>query len=1154
MQLMLVALAYFVCGKLGLAIPYVGSHITLIWLPTGIAVSVLLRWGNRYWPGIFIGAFAIHFSVDTAPLLDGSIALGNTLAPLLVVWVLRRYRFDATFDRAHDIALLVLASVIGMMLSASVGVGSLVIWDALGSNDINVAWWSWWAGDVVGVLLSAPLVLNLTRTEWTRLWSQRIEFLTWCMVMVALSLVVFVLNNNAKGYSHPLVFMVLPVVVWSSMRLGVLGSSLGVLLLVFISALATSNGLGPFHTEGHHHGLLLSWLFFSTLVMVELIVVALQARRTRVERVLQESEMRNKLILDRAMDAVIGTDQAGLVVSWNGEAERIFGYSAAYALGRDVSDLIVPPEHRAGHRSALQHYVNTGEGKVVGSRMEITALRADGSHFPIEISLVALLLHERYFFTAFIRDISARNLALAKIRRMTELYAALSQCNQSIVRSNNQSELFAQICRDAVKLGGMKMAWIGTVNEADYMVVPVASYGVGTEYLEGIQISVNADDPAGRGPIGLVVRENCPFWCQDYLHEPLLALWHERGARCGWRASAALPLHSKDKVIGVMTLYSGEVDAFDEAARNLLEGMVRDISYALTRFDLLADSKLAEDELRIAAATFDIQQAILITDADANILRVNQAFQAITGYSEDEVIGRNPRIFQSGRHDAAFYQDMWAALLDTGKWSGEIWDQRKNGEIFPKSMNITAVYGEQQRVTQYVAVFSDISRRKKSEHDIHQLAFYDPLTQLPNRRLFAERLQQALVVSARSHNYGALLFMDMDNFKTINDIRGHATGDLLLIEVARRLRHCVREGDTVARLGGDEFVVLLEELSHQSDEAAKQSELVADKIRNELAQPYLLDEFECQSSTSIGARLFFGQQESAGEVLKHADVAMYQAKAAGRNTIRFFDPAMQTILNQRDEMHMALRSALQKQQFELYYQVQVDSQHKPLGAEVLLRWKHPEQGLIPPLEFIPLAEETGLIVPIGLWVLRTSCDLLSTWQRDGRTRDLTLAVNVSAKQFRQTDFVLQVQRILLESGAKPSHLKLELTESIVLENVEDTIAKMRELKLLGISFSMDDFGTGYSSLSYLKRLPLDQIKIDQSFVRDITTDPNDAAIVQTIIAITEAMGLNVIAEGVETEAQLHFLASRGCHAYQGYLFSKPVPLDQFRALLSGMVA
>jgi diguanylate cyclase (GGDEF)-like protein/PAS domain S-box-containing protein len=477
------------------------------------------------------------------------------------------------------------------------------------------------------------------------------------------------------------------------------------------------------------------------------------------------------------------------------------------------------------------------------------------------------------------------------------------------------------------------------------------------------------------------------------------------------------------------------------------------------------------------------------------------------------------------------------------------WIHRRadNGQDFYAEILLSAMELDGRTVLQ--GTVRDISERKHSEQQIHQLAFYDALTRLPNRRLLMDRLQQALAVSDRNGQHGAIMFLDLDHFKTLNDTKGHEIGDLLLIEVAARLSSCVRDGDTVARLGGDEFVVVLETLSIDAHKAAAQAERVAEKMQTALNQPYQLKDTAHHATPSIGIAMFKGNQHGVDDLLKHADIAMYQAKTAGRNAIRFYDPVTQSAIETRADMETELRVALQERQFQLYYQVQVDSLHRPLGAEVLLRWMHPERGLIPPVQFIPLMEESGLIVPVGLWVLQAACEQLRAWQSNVLTCDLTVAVNVSAKQFRQRDFVARVQRALHESGAKPSHLKLELTESVILENVENTIAKMRELKLLGVSFSMDDFGTGYSSLQYLKQLPLDQIKIDRSFVNDITSDMNDAAIVQAIIAMSDALGLNVIAEGVETDGQREFLDKHGCHAFQGYLFGKPLPLPEFEASL-----
>jgi diguanylate cyclase (GGDEF)-like protein/PAS domain S-box-containing protein len=559
--------------------------------------------------------------------------------------------------------------------------------------------------------------------------------------------------------------------------------------------------------------------------------------------------------------------------------------------------------------------------------------------------------------------------------------------------------------------------------------------------------------------------------------------------------------------------------------------------------------KQAEEEQRIAAIAFESQQGMIVTDPQGVIVRVNQAFTRLTGYSAQEALGHTPALLSSGRQDRAFYQCMWAALKERKYWQGQMWNRRKNGKIYAEWLTITAVSAPDGRVTHYVGTFSDITQNQEAEAEIHRLAYYDPLTQLPNRRLLQDRLGQALAATTRNGHCGAILFLDMDNFKTLNDTRGHDIGDLLLVEVAQRLHACVRGGDTVARLGGDEFVILLEDLNGNTEEAAAQAKLAGDKVQEAIARPYLLKDCEYHCTTSIGISLFHNNNVTVEELLKHADLAMYQSKNAGRNTLRFFDPAMQAALEERSALETDLRQALKHQQLLLYYQPQMDKTRGIIGAEALLRWAHPTRGLVVPGDFIPLAEETGLILSIGHWVLETACAQLKAWEDNPHTRELRLAVNVSARQFHQPDFATQVQQVLAQSGADPTRLKIELTESLVLDNVSDTITRMQALKAIGIGFSMDDFGTGYSSLSYLTRLPLDQLKIDQSFIRDIGADPNGAAIVQTIIIMGQTLGLNVIAEGVETEAQRDFLEQNGCHAFQGFLFSHPVPLAEFEQFL-----
>lgn len=568
----------------------------------------------------------------------------------------------------------------------------------------------------------------------------------------------------------------------------------------------------------------------------------------------------------------------------------------------------------------------------------------------------------------------------------------------------------------------------------------------------------------------------------------------------------------------------------------------------------ITEQKLRKDALRVAAATFETHDGILITDANSNIIRVNQAFQDITGYSSAEVVGKNPRILSSGRHDEAFYTAMWQQLLDTGIWSGEMWDRRKNGQIYPKWMTMTAVKDNTGKTTEYVAIFSDITNRKVAEEKILHLAFYDALTELPNRRLLQDRISLALTASTRSQKYGAILFLDMDRFKALNDMLGHDYGDLLLIDVAQRILCCVREADTVARLGGDEFVVLIEDVDGQVEEASKKVALIAEKIRASLATAYQLKEYEYHSSPSIGVNLYRGNEESVDTLLKRADMAMYQAKEAGRNVVRFFDPTMQQSVETHAALEADLHHAVSDGQLRLFYQIQVDNDQQPLGAEALVRWMHPKRGMVSPAQFIPVAEESSLILDIGHWVMEAACRQLALWSQHEQTRDLELAVNVSARQFKEHGFVENIAAVIGTHQVNPARLKLELTENMILTDIADVVVKMNALKALGIKLSMDDFGTGYSSLSYLKQLPLDQLKVDQSFVRDIATDPNDAIIVQTIINMARNFHLNVIAEGVETEAQLAFLKHHGCMAHQGYLFGKPVPVEEFEALLGGLLS
>jgi len=584
---------------------------------------------------------------------------------------------------------------------------------------------------------------------------------------------------------------------------------------------------------------------------------------------------------------------------------------------------------------------------------------------------------------------------------------------------------------------------------------------------------------------------------------------------------------------------------------NFLTIVSQQLSFAFEALSKHSDQDIDFIDTRLAATAFDSQDAIIITDANAIILKANQAFCNITGYENDELVGQRTSILSSGRHNEEFYCDMWQHLLNKGFWRGEIWNKKKNGDSFPQWQSITSVKDDDENLTHYIASFQDISERKLADQRIERLAFYDNLTGLANRTLLLDRLRLELATARRQHAFGALLFLDLDRFKHINDSLGHPIGDRLLQKVAKRIESQIRSVDTAARLGGDEFVIALPNLSNTSlNEAAFTAQRIAEKIRITIDEPYSLEGHNYHFTPSIGIALFPEQNDEVDDVLKHADTAMYKAKAQGGNQIRFYMPEMQIAADERLTLEKDLRQAIINQEFELLYQPQMNSCGHIIGTEALIRWNHIERGQINPTAFIPLAEETGHISAIGQWVLKTAIHQLNQWQiSELWLKDYTIAINVSPKEFHQANFVNDVKRLISETGVAPSRIKLEITESSVIADIEDTIIKMETLRALGVKFSIDDFGTGYSSLTYLKRLPISQIKIDQSFVKDIHTDPNDAAIVETIISMARHLDLDVIAEGVETQEQLDFLKAQGCKNYQGYFFSQPLNTSSFSELL-----
>jgi diguanylate cyclase (GGDEF)-like protein/PAS domain S-box-containing protein len=845
--------------------------------------------------------------------------------------------------------------------------------------------------------------------------------------------------------------------------------------------------LGGWKQSAWHQGVLLA----AALVLLAGAAVFLtrqESSRRAARRELKDSEMHLRSIIEAEPECIKIVDAQGKLLDMNPAGLAMIEADALEQVaGQPVLDLIAPA-YRAAF-SAMHQRVLAGET----AEMVFEVLGLKGGRRWLETHAVPLLHNGQWVHLAITRDITQRR-----------------QDEKSLALTSKRMAALIEAIPDAIFFKDGAGRWLLT-NEAAKQL-----------------FQLHAVDWQGKNEMELAE-----------LHPDFRAA-HE----------ACLVDDEKAWAINGMSLFAEtvvddlgqshhfevrKIPVFDEhGARQSLVIIGRDIT----------EREKSEEALRIAATAFESQQGIAITNAQRVIMRVNKAFTTITGYSSEEVIGQNPRILASGRHDSAYYAAMTKALETTGAWQGEIWNRRKNGEVYPEWLAVSAVKNREGLTTHYVAIFTDVSERVSAQAQIDNLAFYDPLTHLPNRRLLLDRLEQALHVSTRHHRKNVLLFIDLDNFKTLNDTRGHFQGDALLIQVAQRLKTCIREGDTVARLGSDEFVLMIEDLSEDDIEAATQVEAVADKILRAFVVDFTLDGGAHHCTPSIGITLFGGETlEGSEQPLKRAELAMFQAKAAGRNTMRFFDANMQAEVSARATLEADLREAVQKQQFVVYYQPQVVGAGRITGLEALVRWQHPQRGMVSPGEFIPLAEETGLILPIGQWVLEIACAQLASWADDPVMSQLTVAVNVSAHQFKQTDFVDAVLATLARTCAPPKLLKLELTESMLVDDVEAVIAKMGALKARGVSFSLDDFGTGYSSLTYLKRLTLDQLKIDQGFIRNIVTDPNDAAIAKMVVALAESLGLSVIAEGVELQAQADFLAHLGCHAYQGYLFSTPLPLE-----------
>ena len=854
-----------------------------------------------------------------------------------------------------------------------------------------------------------------------------------------------------------------------------------------------------------------------------------ETQRLEAELALRASEQWTHQIINSVPETVLVVDQNGRIVRVNSQVERMFGYPLG-ELNDQAVEVLMPEHQRDNLGKLFADYHTVTTQPRMGKILALEARRRDGSLFPVEMSLTPLETMDQAQVIATIRDITERKASEDMKQRDQEQQATLRALLETTLIDAKLEETLASCLQKLLTVSWLPLELNGGIflmsEDGQHLLLTVA-HNLAPEIQE-----LCARLPLGRCHCGRAAA-TCEMQfadCIDANHEISYPGMADHG-------NYSLPLLSNGKSLGVLMLYLPPGYQRDELKERFLASVADILAGYISR-------KQQESRLRRSAAVLEsTHDGVMMTDLEYRIVAINPAFTYITGYSEAEALGETPALLHSDYHDSAFYRQLWASIEQTGFWQGEIQNRRKNGEIYPEWLTISAVRDERGDVTNYVGVFSDISQIKNAEERLSHLAHHDALTDLPNRLLMQTLLKHALERARREGHTLAVLFMDLDRFKTINDSLGHTAGDELLCIASARLRERIRNSDIVARLGGDEFVTVLEELDHPDDAAN-----VAQELIDLFKQPICLTGGQdVYVGASIGISVFPNDGASANQLIRNADTAMYQAKEGGRNTYRFYTEGLTAQAEQRLRLEGRLRRALEKDEMLLHYQPLVgDGRCK--GVEALVRWHDPDMGLVSPMQFIPLAEETLVILPLGEWILRTACTQMKAWLDAGLVLE-TIAVNMSPVQFQQPDFTQQVRMILMETALPATFLELEITEGAIMGQGRDAEEKLAELQAMGVRLAIDDFGTGYSSLAYLKRFPIHKLKIDQSFVRDIPNNLASMEIAATIIAMCRNLRLEVLAEGVETLSQLDFLKIHGCHTFQGYLFSRPVPAEAIPEIL-----
>jgi diguanylate cyclase (GGDEF)-like protein/PAS domain S-box-containing protein len=1154
-KLVLTTLLFYVAGRLMFPLTWTESYAGAVWPPAGIGLGAVLLWGNAVLPGIYLADLLLHFEMfhpSGTPynqVIFFLSPLSNVLRSWLGCMLIKRYVGfpNLLVSIQSNLLFFLYAGPIATFVPTVLSVSALYLTGVTLESDVLFTFFTWWLGDCSGIAIFTPLFF-IAFNKSHRIWRQRLFSLGLPLSVIFMAVAIGYLYAQSKelGRLHKLIDNQTQVVKEALLHEYLVHS----LVLFRIKELIA---LDSFNENYLRFTAQTTLKQHPDLVRIEwLKPVKSNSGKRFVSSFVESRPSRGTTEFDTIPDFVNTIDGGKTLVGLLGPQHYF----------------IAVPKFDGGPDSC-----NCIKGVVVGV-FDIRAFLYDamhgGNYRQVVVKLTDNISKPKFESIFGLED----EREITDLLNLTQL-ETINIGNQSWMlqvtpKNNFLSENYSWSPWQLL-VGGMFLTGfmgIGLLVLTGHTELVSAQVDKRTLELRRSNHKLVARERQFRK---LVQTQSAIVWRADPVTFKFIFVSAEAASILGYPVKRWLEendfwqkhLHEDDKEAVLSICTEGKISTknqnYDQEYRMIAaDGHIvwlRDIATLVVEDGVITElygfmiditrQKHSEEQLRLAANTFESQQGIMITDKDANILRVNNAFTKITGFSAPQVIGQNPRFLKSGRHDQEFFQDYWGQLLSSDKFEGEIWNRRKSGEIYPEWQTVTAVRNNLGEVSHYVSVFSDITEKKDAENKIHSMAFYDPLTNLPNRRLLLDRFDQEIAIARRHKQFGAVLYLDLDHFKILNDSQGHLVGDELLIQVAERLSAVLRDEDTPARLGGDEFVVLLHANSETLSAAADHAMVVAEKIREQLNTPFILGQYQHQIGTSIGVALFPEGQESPDAVLQQADTAMYRSKSSGRNAINFFQPSMQEAADLRLSLEQDLRGAIEKGRFILCYHPQMDAEGKMVGAEALIRWEDSIKGRLSPADFIPVAEESNLILTIGKWVLMEACNQIKMWEDDGLGSLPYVSINVSSRQFRQQDFVYQVKHALESTGIAPSRLGIELTESVMIVDTNDTVDKMKALKALGVSIAVDDFGTGYSSLVYLKQLPLDVLKIDRGFVRDILNDSSDAVIVETIISMAKHLNIKVIAEGVETAEQLAFLKQKGCTIFQGYYFDQPLTAANF---------